>query len=111
MWSQQLYLELIEDLMNLPYLSVFEEGTQFLVREEYITNFTPPQKKPKLIEKVYNKIHNTFLQKAFNVITETIVNRTFFMEINTIIGTFNPLLMGASFGLGHYLSYRGAKAK
>ena len=75
------------------------------VRPTYATGYlnqkTKP--KPKLINKIADKVGQTCFNKTLNSATELIFSKAFVYQINTLIGTFNPILMGASFGLSHYM--------
>lgn len=49
--------------------------------------------------------------KILNSLTTTMFSKTFVFKINTLFGTFNPLVMGATFGLSQYMRHLDKKNK
>ena len=68
-------------------------------------------KSQKFVHKVADSIGKNMFNKAISTVTEMIFSKTFVYKINTLIGTFNPILIGASFGLSHYMKQRDNKKK
>lgn len=58
-----------------------------------------------------NSAGKNIFNKVLSVLTETIFSKTFIIKVNTLFGTFNPLVIGASFGLTRYLQYLDKKNK
>lgn len=58
-----------------------------------------------------NSAGKNIFNKVLSALTETIFSKTFIIKVNTLFGTFNPLVIGASFGLSRYLQYLDKKNK
>ena len=63
------------------------------------------------MDKVCDKVTQTFFKKTLSTITEFFFTKAFVFQIQTLLGTFNPIMMGASYGLSQYMSSRGEKMK
>lgn len=61
--------------------------------------------------KIANNTGKSIFNKLLAVITETVFSKTMIIKINTLFGTFNPLVLGASFGLNRYLEHLDRKRK
>lgn len=111
MWEQQLYLELIEDLIRLPYLEIIQSKSAILIRPEYSTGFQTGRSSGKLLSKMADSIGKSFFNRAINSVTEILFSKAFAFQISTLVGTFNPILMGASFGISQYIKKLDSKRK
>ena len=57
------------------------------------------------------KVNQTLFKTTLSMITNFFFSKAFIFQIQTLIGTFNPIMMGASYGLGQYINNRGNKKK
>mgnify|MGYP006995467227 CR=1 FL=1 len=58
-----------------------------------------------------NNAGKNLFNKILSSVTEVVFSKTFVLKINTLLGSFNPLVIGASFGLNSYLQHLDAKKK
>ena len=72
---------------------------------EYATGYLKPkgESQKKFINVIADKVGKTCFNKTLNSATQLIFSKAFVYQVNTLLGTFNPILMGASFGLSHYM--------
>lgn len=49
--------------------------------------------------------------KIIKSMTTTVFSKTFALKINTLFGSFNPLVLGATYGLSQYLQHVDKKNK
>ena len=64
-----------------------------------------------MIDKVCDKVSQSIFKTTLSSITKFFASKAFIFQVQTLVGTFNPLMMGASYGLGQYLNSRGNKKK
>lgn len=58
-----------------------------------------------------NSAGKNIFSKVLNSLTTTVFSKTFVLKINTLFGTFNPLVLGATFGLSQYMRHLDKKNK
>ena len=70
-------------------------------------NFLGPELKDVVRNKVFDISKKTNIiiskQDPANLKYMEYNSKAFVYQVNTLVGTFNPILMGASFGLSHYM--------
>lgn len=94
---------MIEDLVHLPYLKVFSGKSTVTPKPEFLTDYIFRREKESRMKKIANKTGKSIFNKLLTIVTETVFTKTMLIRINTMFGTFNPLVMGASIGLNRYL--------
>lgn len=101
---------MIEDLIHLPYLQVFS-GKSVTPKAEFMTDYIFRREKESKMRKIANNTGKSIFNKLLTVVTETVFSKTMIIRINTLFGSFNPLVLGASFGLSRYLQHLDKKRK
>jgi hypothetical protein len=58
-----------------------------------------------------NNTGKNIFNKALTSITGTVISKAFLIKINTLFGAFNPIALGATFGMSRYLDHLDKKRK
>lgn len=100
---------MLQDLLNLPYLSVFPQDRSLVSKRGYATNIIFQRSKESGLNKMINKTGRNIFNKIITGTASAIFSRAVLLNITSLFGTFNPVALGATFGISQYLEYVNKK--
>jgi len=85
-------------MVSIPYTPAYRESVSYKLNPRFEQTFYRT-KNEGFINRTCNKLGKTALSKGLNKISETILSKSFIYGIAGAVGSFNPIMMAASYSI------------